>query len=136
MARYLLVAHQTADSLELRAAVRRLAASDREASFVLLIPATPVEHLVGWTEGETRTVAQRAGELARQAFSADGIELEAVLVGDANPSFAVEDAFNESTYDQVVVSTLAAKASRWLKMDVVKHLRRVLSVPVVHIEGS
>ena len=136
MARYLLVAHQTAESLKLRAAVRRMAADDREASFVLLIPATPVEHLAGWTEGEARTVAQMAEEWARQAFSADGIELEGVLVGDANPVFAVEDAFNESTYDQVIVSTLARKASRWLKMDVVSHLRKVLRVPVVHIEGS
>jgi len=136
MARYLLVAHQTADSLELRSAVRQLAASDKQASFVLLIPATPVEHLAGWTEGESRTMAERAGERARQAFSADGIELEEVLVGDANPSFAVEDALNESTYDQVIVSTLTTKASRWLKMDVVSHLRKVLSVPVIHVQGS
>ena len=48
----------------------------------------------------------------------------------------MEDAFNESTYDQVIVSTLARKASRWLKMDVVSHLRKVLRVPVVHIGGS
>jgi hypothetical protein len=99
MARYLVVAHQTADSPGLRQAVGQIARDDPDASFTLLVPATPVEHLAAWTEGESKAVAREAGERARALFEADGARVEDVLVGDRNPVYAVEDAFNHDSWD-------------------------------------
>ena len=46
MGLYLVVAHQTAASPELLEAVRKVMARELEAEFVLLVPATPVTHLL------------------------------------------------------------------------------------------
>ena len=53
MSNYLVVAHQTATSPEL---LRRASVADRDsgALFTLLVPATPVVHLLTWEEGETQ----------------------------------------------------------------------------------
>ena len=54
MGRYLLVAHQTADSPELRGRVLELVRQDPAAEFVLLVPATPISVLTS-VGGENRT---------------------------------------------------------------------------------
>jgi hypothetical protein len=136
MARYLIVAHQTAESPELRTAIRDIARRDADAALTLVVPATPVTHLVGWTGGESAAVAREAGQRARARWEADGIAVEEVVVGDANPVYAVADAFNRGTWDEVIVSTLAAGASRWLKMDVVSRIEREVSVPVTHVAAA
>ena len=137
MARYLIVAHQTAGGPKLRAALRDLIQRDPDAEFSLLVPATPVEHMAGWTRGESRTVAQEAGEQAREALAADGIEVEGVEVGDPNPVYAVADAFNRGKrWDEVIVSTLPVGVSRWVKLDVVSRIEREVDVPVVHVEAE
>jgi nucleotide-binding universal stress UspA family protein len=59
----LVVAHQTASSPELVERVTALAGADPSAEFVLLVPATATQHLLGWMEGEAMEVAGRgAGE--------------------------------------------------------------------------
>lgn len=134
MARYLIVAHQTAGGPELRAALRDRIQQDPDAEFSLLIPATPVEHLASWTRGESRTVANEAGELAREVLGAEGIEVSGIEVGDPNPVYAVADAFNRGErWDEVIVSTLPIGASRWVKLDVVSRIEREVEVPVVHV---
>jgi len=133
MARYLIVAHQTAESAELRTALRDITQRDAEATFTLLIPATPVNHLIGWTGGESVAVARDVGERARARWEADGVAVEDVVVGDANPVYAVADLFNQDKWDAVVVSTLAAGVSRWLNLDVVSRIEREVDVPVTHI---
>lgn len=65
MSRYLVVAHQTATSRELRARVRALVLAEPGAEFTLLVPATPVSHLFTWEDDETLDVAQRRAEEAR-----------------------------------------------------------------------
>ena len=82
MARYLVVAHQTADSPELVAELRRALAADPASTFVLVVPATPVQHLRGWTEGESKAVAATAGARAQEELKRHGIELSEVRVGD------------------------------------------------------
>ncbi len=70
MARYLVVAHQTAASLELVERVKALASSDRAAEFVLLVPETPVEHLPEPGEGDAAEVARRRAENAKAHLQA------------------------------------------------------------------
>lgn len=135
MARHLLVAHQTAASAALRRHVVALAGDDPDADFVLLIPATPVEHLAGWTEGEAVRAAEQAGDDARKAFAVDGITIDDVRVGDANPLYAIQDALMRDNFDDVIVSTHPGGVSRWLRMDVIAKARRTIDVPVVHVEA-
>lgn len=136
MTRYLVVAHQTASSSELRGFVRDIAARDSEAVFTLLVPATPPSHLLTWTDGIAATVAQEAGDAAKERLEADGVQVGEVIVGDANPVYAVGDAFNQDSWDQVIVSTLGTRASRWLKQDVVSRLEREVNVPVTHVAAA
>ena len=125
MAKYLLVAHQTAESQELLDAARGLAAGDRQARFTLLVPATPVGDLLTWEEGETKEVARRRAKGAAATLQRGGINIVGVRVGDADPVLAVDDEFVAGRrYDAVVVSTLAVGLSRWIKMDVVSRLKR------------
>lgn len=133
MTRYLIVAHQTADSPQLVGAIREIHRRDPDAEFGLVVPATPIDHLASWTHGEAQSVAAEAGERARSHLGAEGVELIEVTIGDANPVYAVADTFNRRPWDHVLVSTLPPGASRWIKMDVVSRLGRELTVPVTHV---
>lgn len=136
MARYLVVAHQTASSPELRGFVRDISVRDQEAVFTLLVPATPPSDMLTWTDGIAATVAQETGDKARERFETDGVHVDQVIVGDANPVYAVADAFNQDSWDQVIVSTLGIGVSRWLNQDVVSRLEREVSVPVTHVAAA
>ena len=57
-------------------------------------------------------------------------------VGDANPVLAVLDACLDTDYDEIVVSTLPAGPSRWLRRDLPNRIRRVIDVPVAHIVAA
>ncbi len=125
MAKYLLVAHQTADRPELLEAAKKLAALDSHARFTLLVPATPVGDLMTWEEGETQEVARARARSAAEVLQRHGINLVGVRVGDADPVLAVDDEYVAGRrYDAIVISTLPPGLSRWIKMDVVSRLRR------------
>jgi hypothetical protein len=130
---YLLVANQTLDSPALRDWVAR-AANSGNCRFHVVVPATRVEHRFTWTEGEARAVARRRLDEALLDFSALGVSVEGE-VGDENPILAVGDALRQWHYDAIVISTLPAGASRWLKLDVVSRLRRETTIPVIHVEA-
>ncbi len=133
MPTYLLVAHQTADSEELVEAVAEIAGREADAEFTLLVPATPVEHLATWTEGENQAVAREAADRARKSLEESGVTIKDALVGDASPFTAIQDALLVGRYDALVVSTLPLKASRWLRMDLIHRLERAVSMPIIHV---
>jgi hypothetical protein len=115
--RVLVVAHKTAATGPLLDAVKERARRG-PCVFTLLVPnATHGLHKVVDPEdqgaGEARTVLDRALPLLEQAAGAhvDGI------VGDPDPVAAVHDAINLQGFDEVIVSTLSARLSRWLKLD-------------------
>ncbi len=124
MAKYLLVAHQTAQTPELLEAAKNLAAADAQAEFSLLVPATPVGNLLVWEEGETMDVARSTAQAAADSLKRHGINIVGVQVGDADPVLAVDDVLRDQRYETIVLSTLPIGISRWLKMDVVSRLRR------------
>jgi hypothetical protein len=135
MAKYLLVAHQTAQSQELFEAAKELAAQDSHARFSLLVPATPVGDLLTWEEGETKEVARARAQSAAAWLQSNGIKVVGVRVGDADPVSAIDDEFLAGRrYDTIVISTLPPGVSRWIKMDVVSRLRRKRPrMPVIHV---
>ncbi len=125
MARYLLVAHQTAQRPELLEAARDLAAADAHAEFTLLVPATPVFHRLVSEEGETKEVAQSTARSSTAWLERNGIRVIEAKAGDADPALAIEDELlGGRRYGAIVVSTLPAGVSRWLRMDVMSRLRR------------
>jgi len=116
-ARVLVVAHKTAATPGLIEAVRERAARGN-ATFTLLVPnAAHGLHKVVDPEdqgaGEAQTVLERAVPALSEAA---GSPVEGI-VGDPDPVAAVHDAINLHSFDEVIVSTLSARMSRWLKLD-------------------
>jgi hypothetical protein len=115
--RVLVVAHKTAATQPLLDAVRERAERG-PCRFTLLVPrATHGLHKVVDPEdqgaGETQDVIAQAIPLLSDAA---GTPVEA-LVGDADPGAAIQDAINIQGFDEVIISTLSPRLSRWLKLD-------------------
>ncbi len=138
MARYLLVAHQTAQSDELIAAAQQLALEDTQAEFCLLVPATPIASLLVWEEGETLELARRHTVEARARLEGHGLRIVDARPADQDPMAAIADELHDGqVFAAVVVSTLPAGMSRWLKMDVTSRVRRnFLRHRVIHVEAG
>jgi hypothetical protein len=115
--RVLVVAHKTAATQPLLDAVRARAARGA-CVFTLLVPnATHGLHKVVDPEDQGASEAQGALERALPALrDAAGAPVEGIL-GDADPMAAVQDAVNLRGFDEVIVSTLSPRVSRWLRLD-------------------
>jgi hypothetical protein len=116
-ARVLVVAHKTAATQPLLDAVRERAQRG-PAKFTLLVPnpSHGLHKVVDQADqgsGEVRDVIDKA---VPRLSEAAGAPVEA-LVGDADPVAAVHDAINLQGFDEVIVSTLSPRLSRWLKLD-------------------
>jgi len=48
---------------------------------------------------------------------------------------AIEDAVNLGDYDEIVISTLPRRVSRWLHLDLVSKARGI-GLPVTHVEAQ
>ncbi len=116
-ARVLVVAHRTAATPALLAAVAARAARS-PATFTLLVPrAVHGLHRVMDPETGGDEEAQLVLELALPLLEeAAGGRVEG-LVGDASPLTAIEDAVNAGGFDEIIISTLPARVSRWLHLD-------------------
>jgi hypothetical protein len=132
--RVLIVAHQTADSPALVEAVARRADAG-SCSFTLLVPASsrglhrvvdPEDH--GMAQAECRLEA--AIPLLTEAAGSEVVG----MVGAHEPFAAVQDALNVFGFDEVMVSMLPMRLSRWLRLDLPRKVR-ALGVPVTEVIG-
>jgi hypothetical protein len=134
-ARVLVVAHRTAATPALLDAVRERAARG-PATFTLLVP-KPVHGLARLAdpedvpEDEGRMTLELAVPLLEDAA---GGPVEGI-VGSADPMAAVEDAVNTGRYDEVIVSTLPARVSRWLHLDLPRKIAG-LGLPVTTVTAK
>ena len=55
------------------------------------------------------------------------------MLGDADPIVAVQEAWDPGRYDEVVVSTLAEGASRWLQIDLPHRVAKLTDCQVRHV---
>jgi hypothetical protein len=117
----LVVANQTVDSPELLDALRQRA-QQSPIHVTLLAPSTFAE----------RSQAQRRLQSAMAALEAAGIETVGLL-GDADPIVAVQEEWNPGRYDEVVVSTLAAGSSQWLRIDLPHRVAKLTDCQVRHV---
>jgi GABA permease len=129
MRRYLVVANQTLGGGHLLSLLREL--GEKPSTFHVLVPATPpVEH--PWTEAEATAIARRRLEIALERFRKVGLEVTGE-VGDARPLQAIDDVLDRESFDEIVVSTLPPRFSRWLKLDLVHRVEAAYRLPVRHV---
>jgi hypothetical protein len=64
---------------------------------------------------------------------AAAVEVEGVT-SDADPLTAIQDAINLRGFDEIILSTLPVRVSRWLKLDLPSKVRG-LGLPVTHVEA-
>ncbi|MEA2348394.1 MAG: hypothetical protein QOG62_2181 [Thermoleophilaceae bacterium] len=113
----LVVANRTAATGALLDAVRARVASG-PATFTLLVPRSAHGlHRVVDPEDQSDDEALQTLALALPLLEeAAGSKVEG-KVGDAEPLAAIEDAVNTGAYSEIILSTLPATVSRWLKLD-------------------
>jgi hypothetical protein len=116
-ARVLVVAAKTAATPALIDAVRQRAAAG-PAKFTLLVPnPTHGLHTVVDPEDQDAGEADAIVELAVPLLEdAAGGPVDH-MVGDPVPLDAIQDAVNMKGFDEIILSTLPARVSRWLKLD-------------------
>ena len=116
-ARVLIVAHRTAAAPPLLDAVRKRA-TQSPAQFTLLVPKT-VHGLARVLDPEdvSNAEAEAVLELALPLLEdAAGSEVGG-MIGAADPMAAVEDAVNIHGFDEIILSTLPTRVSRWMHID-------------------
>src|SRR5690349_3050339 len=117
MSKVLVVANKTAATPALIEAVRERAARG-PATFTLLVPNTAhgLHRLVD-PEDQSDSEAQTTIELAVPLLEkAAGSSVES-MIGDPEPLAAIQDAINIHGFDELIISTLPQRVSKWLKLD-------------------
>lgn len=133
-ARILIVAHRTAATPVLLDAVR-IRAEEGACEFTLLVPNVPLalrrqEDAIG--EQEAQVILDLALPLLEDACG----QPVAGLVGDPNPLSAVADAINRhGPFDEIIVSTLPRRVSRWLRTNLPSKLAG-LGLPVTTVTAA
>lgn len=136
-ARILIVANRTAATPALIEAVRARAA-ETPSRFTLLVPGAShgLDRLTGADQAhdepdEASAVLELALPLLEDAA---GGEVHG-MTGDSEPLAAIEDAVNRDDFDEIIISTLPARVSRWLGLDLVSKAKG-LGPAVTHVEAT
>lgn len=120
---FLVVANVTATSEQLIEALK--ARAEREsASFTLVIPATPFG---GGREAAIETLGEALSQLREAGLEAEG------CVGNADPILAVTDAWDPKKYDEIILSTLPMRFSKWLHAGLPERIAKLTDAPVTHV---
>jgi hypothetical protein len=128
----LIVAHQTADSPELLETVsRRVEAGP--STFTLLVPSgAPDPRRVASGEAPETSEAEERLEVAIPLISEAAGEAIVGVIGSHEPLAAVQDALNLLGFDEVIISMLPVRHSRWFRLDLPRKVR-ALGVPVTEV---
>jgi hypothetical protein len=118
--RGLIVANRTASTPHLIEAVGRRAESSR-CDFALLIPDVTNRKAADWT---LETAQQSLRPAARGNIEG--------LVGGPDPFESVKEAVRDGNFDEIIISTLSKKTSKWLRRDLI-HRVETLGLPVTAI---
>jgi hypothetical protein len=120
-ANILVVANRTALSVGLQAALRTRLESG-PARFTLLLP-------LGRSPDAERTAQHVASSLCEA-----GLEVSA-QVANIDPLNAVLDVWNPAEFDEIIVSTLPAATSRWMRSGLPRRVEQRTGALVRHVEA-
>ena len=131
MAEVLVLANETIGGAKLLDTVR-----DRHAQggarFHVVVPQTRPRHGNVIYDEAVRDSAQVRVDLALAFMREEGID-GAGEVGDGDPLNAALDAIAEHGITEIVVSTLPAQTSGWMKRDLIEALENDTGLPVTHV---
>jgi hypothetical protein len=134
-ARVLVVANKTAATPALLDAVRERAAQG-PCRFTLLVP-NPAHglHKVVDPEDQSQSEAESVLELAIPVLEqAAGGRVDG-MIGDSEPLAAIQDAVNLHGFDEIIISTLPTRVSKWLRLDL-PHKAAGLGLPVTTVTAK
>jgi hypothetical protein len=123
----LVLANQTVGEQALLERLKAKAA-ERETLFIVVVP-QPTGHGHGAQEARARLTE------TLKRFRADGL-LCAGSIGDPDPYKAAMNALESFTVSDVVVSTLPATRSGWLRAHLVERIADASGKPVDHVEAT
>ena len=127
--RILIVAHRTAATPRLLDAVEERGGRHGPCTFTLLVPRP-------YWDPETDEVAETL-ELAIPLLDRAAGSHVRGLVGATDPFEAVREMLERESFDEVIVSTLPKRVSRWLHLDLAHRIGRLgLPVTVVTAEHA
>jgi hypothetical protein len=125
----LVVAAKTASGDELLGALKARAGDDPRGSLFIVI--VPQEGGEGQHAARARArMAQVVDRLISEGLIAAG------MIGDPDPYTATMNALQFFRVDDIVISTLPATRSGWLRADLIERVRKVTNKPVEHIEAA
>ncbi len=144
--RILIVANQTLGGEDLAAMVRERVRAGATELWVV-VPATQPRDQAGASavgsgarppegaeENHAHVVARERLEAAQERFAELGVAVGGE-VGDPDPFEAVSQVLARSTIDEVIVSTLPAATSQWLRSDLPRRVNREFGIPVTRVIG-
>jgi hypothetical protein len=117
----------------LDAVLRRRSQSGGDLRFHVVVPKTRPKHGNVIYDDAVREGAQVRVDLALAFMRDEGIDGTGE-VGDPDPYNAAMDAIAERHIDEIIVSTLPAAASGWMRRDLPERLHEGSGLPVEHIQ--
>jgi hypothetical protein len=154
MDEYLIVANQTLGGAELERAISERIAAGRRSCYVL-VPMTPPQYeVIGWAVADAGfavppTASEDLAASVEVARQRSEHRLERMLdkvralggdvdgeIGDSDPAEAVKRLLERRDFDEILVSTLPAGLSRWLKLDLPSRIARLTEIPVSTVEAT
>lgn len=125
----LVVAARTASSDELLRCLQEKAAGGRQRHLFIVV--VPQEGGEGIHASQARA---RMAQLVDRLVAAD--LLAAGMIADPDPYTATMNALQFFRVDDIVISTLPATRSGWMRSDLIERVRRVTGKPVEHVEAG
>ena len=122
----LVIANVTAGRGTLRARMKEIAAESKDMLFLVIVP------LQAHGDGRAAAVAR-----ARLGNTVDRMRREGLLVagmiGDPDPYTATMNALQFYRVERVIISTLPATRSGWMRADLISRVRKASNIEVEHI---
>jgi hypothetical protein len=131
VANVLVLANETIGGAELLDAVRERA-KEGDARFFVVVPQSRPRHGAVIYDEAVRDSAQVRVDLMLAFMKDEDIEGTGE-VGDADPFNAATDAVGAHGIDEIIISTLPAITSGWLRRDLPERLENETGLPVKHI---